>query len=84
MNACVRRAEDFAQSLGLSVPLLLAPMAGVPAPALSIGEIAKAGAMSACGYLIHAARRNRGLDRKISRRRRNVVAVEYVDAAARA
>ena len=31
MNADLRRADAFAQRLGLAMPVLMAPMAGVPA-----------------------------------------------------
>ncbi len=54
MTKDLRRAEDYARSLGLSVPIMLAPMAGVPAPSLSI-EVAKAGGMGACGVLFMRA-----------------------------
>jgi nitronate monooxygenase len=47
----LRRAEAFAARFGLKVPILLAPMAGVLAPALSIA-IAKAGGLGACGVLL--------------------------------
>ncbi|MCB2098333.1 MAG: nitronate monooxygenase [Parvularculaceae bacterium] len=50
MNSILIRADAYARSLGLSAPIMLAPMAGVPAPALSI-ETAKAGGMGACGVL---------------------------------
>ena len=51
MNAALQRAEAFAQRLGLRVPLLMAPMAGVPAVALA-AEVARAGGMAAMGALV--------------------------------
>ena len=45
------RAEEFAQRLGIRVPILLAPMAGACPPSLSIG-VANAGGMGACGALL--------------------------------
>jgi len=50
MSADLKRAEAYGRSLGLSVPIMLAPMAGVSAPLLSI-EVEKAGGMGACGVL---------------------------------
>lgn len=47
------RAQSFCDRFGLRVPVLLAPMAGVPAPALSIA-IANAGGLGACGALLMA------------------------------
>jgi hypothetical protein len=44
-------ARAFCQRFGLRLPILLAPMAGVPAPALS-AAVAKAGGMGACGALL--------------------------------
>jgi len=43
--------QRFCERLGLRVPILLAPMAGVPAPSLSAG-IAAAGGLGACGVLL--------------------------------
>ena len=45
------RADAFCARFGLQVPIVLAPMAGVPAPALSIA-VANAGGMGACGALL--------------------------------
>ena len=45
------RAEEFCARLGLRIPILLAPMAGVPAPALS-AAVANAGGLGACGVLL--------------------------------
>jgi len=46
-----RRVEAFCSRFGLRVPILLAPMAGVPAPELSVA-VAAAGALGACGALL--------------------------------
>jgi nitronate monooxygenase len=46
-----KTVEKFCERLGLRVPILLAPMAGVPAPALSAG-LAAAGGLGACGVLL--------------------------------
>lgn len=48
------RARGFCDRYGLRVPILLAPMAGVHAPGLSIA-VATAGGMGALGALISAA-----------------------------
>ncbi len=53
MNA-TRRAEHFCDRFGLRAPILLAPMAGVPAPALS-AAVANAGGLGACGVLLMTA-----------------------------
>jgi nitronate monooxygenase len=45
------RAESFCQRFGLNAPILLAPMAGVPSPHLSIA-VADAGGMGSCGVLL--------------------------------
>ncbi|HKF46891.1 MAG TPA: nitronate monooxygenase [Terracidiphilus sp.] len=45
------RAHAFATRLGIDLPILLAPMAGVCPPSLSIA-IASAGGMGACGALL--------------------------------
>jgi nitronate monooxygenase len=45
-----RRADEFAEALGIRLPILLAPMAGFSAPSLSIA-LANAGGMGACGAL---------------------------------
>lgn len=51
MNAARQRASEFCERFGLRTPILLAPMAGVPAPALSVA-VANAGGMGACGVLM--------------------------------
>jgi nitronate monooxygenase len=51
MTAIIRRAEEFCRRFGLRVPILLAPMAGVSAPSLSIA-VANAGGLGACGVLL--------------------------------
>jgi hypothetical protein len=45
------RAKDFADRLGIQLPILLAPMAGACPPSLSIA-VANAGGMGACGALL--------------------------------
>jgi nitronate monooxygenase len=45
------RTTEFCSRFGLRVPILLAPMAGVSAPALSIA-VADAGGLGACGALL--------------------------------
>ncbi len=47
------RTTEFCDRFGLRVPILLAPMAGASAPALSIA-VANAGGMGACGALLMA------------------------------
>src|SRR5438477_3533019 len=44
------RADDFANRLGIRLPILLAPMAGACPPSLSIA-VANAGGLGACGAL---------------------------------
>lgn len=51
MHTAIRRAERFAQSLSLKVPVLLAPMAGACPASLSIA-VARAGGLGACGALM--------------------------------
>jgi len=51
MNAGLKRANAFASRFGLRTPILLAPMAGASAPALSIA-VANAGGLGACGVLL--------------------------------
>ena len=51
MTGARERGAAFAQSLGLSVPILLAPMAGACPPSLSVA-VAKSGGMGACGALL--------------------------------
>ena len=45
------RVEAFCNTYGLRLPVVLAPMAGVSAPALS-GAVMAAGGMGACGALL--------------------------------
>lgn len=45
------RAQTFASGLGISLPILLAPMAGACPPSLSIA-VANAGGLGACGALM--------------------------------
>jgi nitronate monooxygenase len=45
------RAEDFANRLGIRLPILLAPMAGASPPSVSIA-VANAGGLGACGALL--------------------------------
>lgn len=45
------RAQQFAQLLGMQLPVLLAPMAGACPPSLSIA-VANAGGLGACGALM--------------------------------
>ena len=47
----LQRAEAFAASLGIRVPILLAPMSGACPPSLSIA-VANAGGLGACGALL--------------------------------
>ena len=51
MNADLLRAQAFSQRLGLAMPLLMAPMAGVPAIALA-SAVGQAGGMAALGALL--------------------------------
>src|SRR5437762_13829537 len=51
MSAIRVRVDSFCRRFGLEVPLLLAPMAGASAPALSIAVI-NAGGLGACGALL--------------------------------
>ena len=51
MTQPLDRAQSFCDRFGLRLPILLAPMAGVPAPALSVA-IANAGGLGACGTLL--------------------------------
>jgi nitronate monooxygenase len=51
MSPTFERTESFCRRFGLRVPILLAPMAGVPAPSLSIA-VANAGGLGACGALL--------------------------------
>ena len=45
------RAEAFTGTLGIRLPILLAPMAGASPPSLSIA-VANAGGLGACGALL--------------------------------
>jgi nitronate monooxygenase len=54
MSGITQRAANFCQRFALRVPILLAPMAGVAAPALSIA-VAEAGGLGACGVLLMSA-----------------------------
>ncbi len=51
MSAVTERTKRFCSRFNLRLPILLAPMAGVPAPALSIA-IANAGGLASCGALL--------------------------------
>ena len=51
MKPTLERASAFCKRFGSRVPILLAPMAGVPSPALSIA-VGNAGGMGACGVLM--------------------------------
>jgi nitronate monooxygenase len=51
MSPLLDRTKAFCARFNLRVPILLAPMAGVPAPALSIA-IADAGGLGSCGALL--------------------------------
>jgi nitronate monooxygenase len=50
-HPALARAEAFASSLHLRVPILLAPMAGASQPSLSIA-VANAGGLGSCGALL--------------------------------
>jgi len=50
MSSVLSRAEQFCRRFGLKLPILLAPMAGASAPALSIA-VMRAGGLGACGAL---------------------------------
>lgn len=51
MASVPRRVSDFQSRFGLSLPVLLAPMAGACPPSLSIA-VERAGGMGACGALL--------------------------------
>src|SRR5712671_1593144 len=51
MSPVTERIEQFCARHNLRVPILLAPMAGVPSPALSIA-VATAGGLGSCGALL--------------------------------
>src|SRR3979409_2325276 len=48
MSPVTERIKQFCARFNLRVPILLAPMAGVPSPALSIA-VATAGGLGSCG-----------------------------------
>src|SRR2546423_14495564 len=50
MSAIHARVDSFCRRFGLELPILLAPMAGASAPALSIA-VMHAGGLGACGAL---------------------------------
>ncbi len=50
-NSFIKRAENFAASIGIDVPVLLGPMAGACPVGLSVA-VAKGGGMGACGALL--------------------------------
>src|SRR3954452_23346703 len=51
MSSVTERTKQFCAQFNLRVPILLAPMAGVPSPALSIA-VATAGGLGSCGALL--------------------------------
>src|SRR5258705_13216310 len=51
MSPVTERIKQFCARFNLRVPILLAPMAGVPSPALSIA-VATAGGLGSCGALL--------------------------------
>jgi nitronate monooxygenase len=51
MTTILGRADVFCRRFGLRVPILLAPMAGVRAPSLSVA-VANAGGLGSCGALL--------------------------------
>ncbi len=51
MSTTLDRTRAFCSRFGLQVPILLAPMAGASAPALSIA-VANAGGLASCGALL--------------------------------
>jgi len=51
MKAALRIAQEFCDRFDLRAPILLAPMAGVSAPTLSIA-VSQAGGLGACGALL--------------------------------
>ena len=50
MSPVTERIEQFCARFNLRVPILLAPMAGVPSPALSIAVATAGGLGSVFGY----------------------------------
>ena len=51
MGSIIGRAEEFCRRFNLQAPILLAPMAGLPAPQLSVA-VAGAGGLGACGAVL--------------------------------
>ena len=51
MNAALHRADAFARRFGLKLPVLMAPMAGVPSVPLA-AAVSRAGGMAAMGALL--------------------------------
>src|SRR6202035_5701526 len=51
MSPVTERIKQFCARFNLRIPILLAPMAGVPSPALSIA-VANAGGLGSCGALL--------------------------------
>ena len=58
------RAENFANRLGIRLPILLAPMAGACPPSLSIA-VANAGGLGACGALLLKPDEIKDVERRI-------------------
>ena len=54
MSGTFTRVARFCERHGLQVPILLAPMAGASAPALSVA-VARAGGLGACGAVLMSA-----------------------------
>ena len=54
MSKIIERVNAFCSHLGTQVPIMLAPLAGVPAPGLSVA-VANAGGFGACGVLFMKA-----------------------------
>ena len=54
MHKATKRAQAFADSYGLRLPVLMAPMAGACPPELA-AAVADAGGMGACGALLFDA-----------------------------
>jgi len=51
LSSLLSGPDSFCRRFGLKVPILLAPMAGVGAPALSIA-VMQAGGLGSCGALL--------------------------------
>ncbi len=73
------RREAFCTRFGLRVPILLAPMAGASAAALSIA-VAKAGGLGAMRRAADEAGRDQGLGDRAARRHQRRLPAESVDA----